>query len=34
MHFKKIPFINCDSPEIKRKVKAKDQSEFILKLKA
>ena len=35
MHIQKIPFINCDSPEIKQKVKAKDQSsELILILKA
>ena len=34
MHIQKIPFINCDSREIKQKVKAKDQSELILKLKA
>ena len=34
MHIQKIPFINCDSAEIKQKFKAKDQSELILKLKA
>ena len=35
MHIQKIPFINSDSPEIKQKVEAKDQSsELILILKA